>query len=118
MTDRELNEALAKALGWEVVDHEMFTPDPCELWLDLKTGYPVCAVSDFSPATSVDALRKWVLPELDRRGLAQAFMDSCFQADDALQLEDDEDTYGWWLLTATPSTLAAAALAVMEADNA
>lgn len=109
MTDREIDELIAKALGWELVDHEMFTADPCELWLDLKTGYPVCAVSDFSPSTSVDALRKWVLPELERRELWEEFETECLHTTGGLS--------GVTLLYAHPRELAAAALAVLEEDN-
>lgn len=113
MTDREINERLAKALGWEVVDHEMFTPDPCELWLDLKTGYPVCAVSDFSPATSVDALRKWVLPEIKARGLMRKFDDVAGRAAQCSHAGPE----AFDILSCEPSTLAAAALAVLEEDK-
>lgn len=107
MDNQSLDRALAESMGWTVVDHEMFTPDPCELWLDLKTGYPVCKVADFSPSTDSNHLRLYVLPEIVKRDLWEPFESASFHL-----------SGGWsgsMLLNASPAVLARAALEVLTA---
>lgn len=102
MTNREINEALAKALGWtEILFHSDGAVD----------GYAPGATIHvkFSPATSVDALRKWVLPELERRGLDVDFMVKMHDI-----MMPTSGPLSWACLTADPAVLAAAALEVLE----
>lgn len=106
MTDRELDDALAKALGWGInsYDPDYFNVDHCGTVISRR---------DFSPATSVDALRKWVLPEVERRGLTRRFDDVVGRAAQC----SHADPEAFDILSCEPSVLAAAALAVMEEDN-
>lgn len=68
MTDQELNERLAKALGfWE------FGEAALRKFND-GLGAVQRVPRDFSHSTSVDDLRKWVLPELERRGRFPSFV--------------------------------------------
>ena len=130
MTDRQLNERIAKALGWtEIRYHHDGSVD----------GYAPGATIHvkFSPATSVDELRKWVLPEIVKRKKYSAWYYLVLDIiDDSSELksyieraakEDPAATCGeevLLLLSAMsmtmppPALLAAAALEVLEADNA
>ena len=109
MTPAEVDRALSKLLGWDIKDkrsawhHKRRLPSGEIAWLP-----------KFSPSTSSDHLRLYVLPEIKRRGLAQAFMDKCIRPENCLELGDEEDTYGWWLLNASPSVLARAALDILR----
>lgn len=108
MTDRELDERIARALGWGInsYDPDYFNVDHCGTVISRR---------DFSPATSVDALRKWVLPELERRGLWPMFHNALHRA----WIDKTDEYYmSRAVMLSPPSTLAAAALAVLEEDNA
>ena len=113
MTDDELNERLAKALGWKtgasyglgyVIRHD-------GTWMGLGHSN---GVEEFSPATSTDDLRAYVLPEVERRGLWDDFVLSL--AHPWLQNHPDM-RWERFVLTTKPRTLAEAALKVLEADD-
>lgn len=113
-----LNRKLAEALGWKhrsdcvslLSTDFNGNPFPFSAWVDASGQVQAMK---FFPATSTDDLRLYVYPELKRRGLCQDFMDVLFRQKDTPELFDEEDTYGWWLLNASPSVLAAAALKVL-----
>ena len=120
MTDLEINERL-----FDIVLPNIFpgqkhnyqqTGDSIAVWV---TGDCQNTIEHFSPATSVDALRKWVLPELVRRKRWSAFIDAMNAAwTDAPDNIETVGTFTRFLLLCPPATLAAAALAVLEVDNA
>lgn len=118
MSDAELNRKLAEALGWEHlsgITRKEFcdatgNPIPFPSWVD-KNGEPTTML--FEPATSSDDLRKYVLPEVERRGLDEKF---------AILLADhmvaNRPPLGWpkqymYICTMPPAVLAAAALKVL-----
>lgn len=119
MTNQQLNERLAMALGWIPVspDYPWLFDNPNRVGIDAPVVY-----GDFSPATSVDDLRKWVLPEIVSRGLGERF--SVAVANIGL---DENELVGaqsflepyfvFRALSASPPVLAAAALEVLEAGN-
>ena len=119
MTDTEINRRLAKALGFEVrtlygLDY-VVNSDGVWLGLGHATG-----VQEFTPATSVDNLRKWVLPELIAKNawisFHYALLDSIHAKQRELGISDDV-TYMTFILLLGPAVLAAGAAAVLEADN-
>jgi len=124
MTDRELNERLFDIALPNIFpgqDHNyQQTGDSIKVWVHGRLNNTIV---DFSPATSVDDLRKWVLPELERRGLSEQF--SVAVANIGMgqnELVSAESFLGpdfiFHALKESPSTLAAAALEVLEASNA
>ena len=115
MTDLEINERL-----FDIVLPNIFpgqkhnyqqTGDSIAVWV---TGDCQNTIEHFSPATSVDALRKWVLPEIKARGLMRKFDDVAGRAAQCSHAGPE----AFDILSCEPSTLAAAALAVLEVDNA
>lgn len=132
MTDRELDERIAMALGWVI--HVDPAPYFTQWWVGVD-GQATETPGDFYPSTSVDALRKWVLPELVRRGVFAQWVDSVIsktQGMDAWKMmknakirvhlidrDPAESSYAVAavLFLSPPSVLAAAALAVLEEDN-
>ena len=114
MTDLEINERL-----FDIVLPNIFpgqkhnyqqTGDSIAVWV---TGGCQNTIEYFSPSTSVDALRKWVLPEVERRGLDVDFMVKMHDI-----MMPTPGPLSWACITAPPAVLAAAALAVLEDDNA
>lgn len=112
MSDAELNERLAKALGWKTIR------DPDYAFWEIPGQHDLVRRSEFSPATSVDDLRDYVLPEIKKRGVFDHF------AMRALELDTSEiNRHGFcsfyfmglrYGLTAKAATLAEAALKVLE----
>lgn len=102
MDNETINRRLAEALGWKNW-HGMLPV------IHLKLG----EMEDFSPATSSDHLRMYVLPEVERRGLTHAMMYEFGKTVPGVH------GFPWWdawfaLAKAGPTVLAAAALQALE----
>ena len=108
MSDGELNERLAKALGWKAIR------DPDYVFWEIPGKHDLVRRSEFFPAASVDDLRDYVLPEIERRGLWDELV-----AELALPWMNDAPDMRWeaFMLTASPSVLAAAALKVLRREE-
>lgn len=122
MTAAEINLALAREL--ERSNPEIFEIETEGQWRDGRIDF---AVTDdpskafptrlrlgFSPAEDSNHLRKWVYPEIERRGLWDELV-----AELALPWLNDAPDMRWeaFMLTAYPAVLAAAALKVLEAGK-
>jgi hypothetical protein len=115
MTVDEINRGLfevvlpnffpGKPHSWEEVGQSIL------VWV---TGEKAQTVKIFSPAEDSNHLRKWVYPEIERRGLWDELV-----AELALPWLNDAPDMRWeaFMLTAYPAVLAAAALKVLEAGK-